>query len=251
MANITRNVGILLKRSCILNGRRDAGLFNNSLPCFSKLLSTEAEIDFEDPTALIEAKRNKSKLRVKHYKQLHGVLPVDPENPSFPYEQTVPFRRKLAAKYGQNAGINLGIAWPDQDELQKMIEYEKIAYPLPLQEVMEQKKRDREEQQRLLLERQMDIEAKVEKLDSWLKELKARQNKKLADAKLAQEKKDALIEEVRQHFGYLVSVKDPKFQEMLELKEKEMKKANKEAKKKSKQEKDLNRLIETATKIGG
>jgi len=97
----------------------------------------------------------------------------------------------------------------------------------------------------------MDIEAKVEKLDSWLKELKARQNKKLADAKLAQEKKDALIEEVRQHFGYLVSVKDLKFQEMLELKEKEMKKANKEAKKKSKQEKDLNRLIETATKIGG
>lgn len=97
----------------------------------------------------------------------------------------------------------------------------------------------------------MDIEAKVEKLDSWLKELKARQNKKLADAKLAQEKKDALIEEVRQHFGYLVSVKDPKFQEMLELKEKEMKKANKEAKKKSKQEKDLNRLIETSTKIGG
>lgn len=71
----------------------------------------------------------------------------------------------------------------------------------------------------------------------------------MADAKLAQEKKDALIEEVRQHFGYLVSMKDPKFQEMLELKEKEMKKASKEAKRKTKQEKELNRIIETAAKI--
>ena len=66
---------------------------------------------------------------------------------------------------------------------------------------------------------------------------------------MAQEKKDALIEEVRQHFGYLVSLKDPRFQEMLELKEKEMKKASKEAKKKTKQDKDFNRLVETAAKI--
>ena len=36
---------------------------------------------------------------------------------------------------------------------------------------------------------------------------------------------------------------------MLELKEKEMKKASKEAKKKTKQDKDFNRLVETAAKI--
>ena len=36
---------------------------------------------------------------------------------------------------------------------------------------------------------------------------------------------------------------------MLELKEKEMKKASKEAKRKTKQEKELNRIIETAAKI--
>lgn len=249
MANISRNAGIILKRTCILNGRRDSGLISNSLPCFSKMLSTEAELDLDDPTAIMEAKRNKSRLRVKHYKELHGVLPVDPENPAFPYQQAVPFRRKLASKYGESAGINLGTAWPDKDELQQMMEYEQVAYPVPLIEVMEQKTRYRVEQKKALLERQKDIEAKVEKLDVWIKELKTRQNKKLADAKLAQEKKDALIEEVRQHFGYLVSLKDPRFQEMLELKEKEMKKASKEAKKKTKQDKDFNRLVETAAKI--
>jgi len=246
MANISRNAGIMLKRTCILNGRRDSGLLNNSLP---RLLSTEIVSDIEDPTALIEAKRNKSRLRVKHYKEIHGVLPVDPENPAFPYQQSVPFRRKLIAKYGQSTGINPAIAWPDKEELQKLMEYENVAYPVPLLEVIEQNRRNREEQKRVLLEREKDIETKVIKLDGWIKELKARQNKKLADAKLAQEKKDALIEEVRQHFGYLVSMKDPKFQEMLELKEKEMKKASKEAKRKTKQEKELNRIIETAAKI--
>jgi succinate dehydrogenase/fumarate reductase flavoprotein subunit len=64
-----------------------------------------------------------------------------------------------------------------------------------------------------------------------MKELKARQQKKLNAAKEAQEKKDMLIEEVRQHFGYSVSIKDPRFQEMLEQKEKDIKKAEREAKK--------------------
>lgn len=78
---------------------------------------------------------------------------------------------------------------------------------------------------------------KVGKLDGWMKELKARQQKKLNAAKEAQEKKDMLIEEVRQHFGYSVSMKDPRFQEMLEQKEKEIKKAEREAKKVKRAEK--------------
>lgn len=73
-----------------------------------------------------------------------------------------------------------------------------------------------------------------------MKELKDRQEKKLAMAKAAQEKKDRLVEEVRQHFGYTVSTKDPRFQEMLVQKEKETKKAEKEAKKKLRVERATN-----------
>lgn len=75
------------------------------------------------------------------------------------------------------------------------------------------------------------------KLSGWMKELKDRREKKAAVERAAQEKKDRLIEEVRQHFGYVVSMKDPKFQEMLEQKEKDAKKAEKEAKKKDRFEK--------------
>lgn len=70
-----------------------------------------------------------------------------------------------------------------------------------------------------------------------MKELEDRKAKKLAAAREAQEKKDRLIEEVRQHFGYVVNMKDARFQEMLEQKEKEQKKAEKEKKKKERFEK--------------
>lgn len=70
-----------------------------------------------------------------------------------------------------------------------------------------------------------------------MKELKNRTEKKAALVKEAQEKKDRLVEEVRQHFGYAVSIKDPKFQEMYEKKEKEAKKAEKEAKRQVRVEK--------------
>ncbi len=87
------------------------------------------------------------------------------------------------------------------------------------------------------------------KLAGWMKELKDRQEKKNAAARIAQEKKDRLIEEVRQHFGYVVSMKDPKFQEMLELKEREARKAEKEQKKKTRFEKASEKAAATAESL--
>lgn len=100
-----------------------------------------------------------------------------------------------------------------------------------------------------LLLRQKDIELKMGKLALWMKELKDRQEKKEAVVRAAQEKKDILIEEVRQHFGYVVSMKDPKFQEMLEQKEKEAKKAGKEMKKKVRVEKATSKALAQAEAV--
>lgn len=91
--------------------------------------------------AALEAKRNKSRLNSKHYKLLHGEIHVDPQNPYYPYEATVKFRQRLFAHHGQKSMINPGIAWPTKDELQDMIEYEKVANPLTIQEIVEKKKK--------------------------------------------------------------------------------------------------------------
>ena len=69
------------------------------------------------------------------------------------------------------------------------------------------------------------------KLHGWKKELNARREKKLAEARTAQEKKDKLTEQVRQHLGYQAGPKDPKFEELYDKFEKEAKKTEKEARK--------------------
>jgi hypothetical protein len=68
-------------------------------------------------------------------------------------------------------------------------------------------------------------------------------------ARIAKERKDRLIEEVRRHFGYTVHAKDERFKELLEKKEKEQKKALKEAKKQAKEAKMLDKIASSNKKI--
>lgn len=67
----------------------------------------------------------------------------------------------------------------------------------------------------------------------------------LQEARVAKERKDRLIEEVRRHFGYTIDPRDERFKEMLELKEKEQRKALKESKRQAKESKLMSKLIET------
>ena len=80
-----------------------------------------------------------------------------------------------------------------------------------------------------------------------MKELRQRQQRKLDDAAAAQRRKDALTEEVRRHFNYTVTVKDPRFQEMYDRLEKEQKKADKEAKKQARFDKAVHKVKLEAT----
>lgn len=91
--------------------------------------------------------------------------------------------------------------------------------------------------------REDDIAKKMEKLDVWVNDLNTRVAKKEADAKKAKERKERIIEEVRRHFGYTVDMRDDKFKEMLAQKEKEDKKAQKEARRKQKELKVMEKLI--------
>lgn len=67
--------------------------------------------------------------------------------------------------------------------------------------------------------------------------MNARIAKKEAVLLAAKERKERLVEEVRQHFGFKISPQDERFKTMLQQKEREEKKKKKEAKKKIKLEK--------------
>lgn len=58
-----------------------------------------------------------------------------------------------------------------------------------------------------------------------------------------------MVEEVTRHFGYAVDPRDEKFQEMLEKKEKEQRKASKEARRKAKETKMIEELHKKKAEI--
>lgn len=140
--------------------------------------------------------------------------------------------------------IILGICFPSKSEFAEKKEFEKVAYPFTLQEMLKTNEKFNTDKAKAVLKREDDITKNLGKLEQWKSELANKVAKKELDAKIAKDRKDRLVEEVRRHFGFKVDPKDDKFKELLEQKEKEDKKLSKEAKRKVKEAKMLAKLVE-------
>lgn len=189
----------------------------------------------------IEQKRNKSRLRPQHRNILHGRVPYS--EPVDEIHLTHKYNRMLFGKYGKLSNVNPGTLWPMKSELKEMVEYEKISHPFSVKELVENQKKIAENEEKNIKERQQKILRNMQKLEGWKKEIAARAEKKLADLAKAKAQKDALIEEVRRHFGYKLDPNDEKFKEMLVIKEREKKKKLKEEKSKAKQERFITEAL--------
>uniref|UniRef100_A0A1B6CS17 Large ribosomal subunit protein mL64 n=1 Tax=Clastoptera arizonana TaxID=38151 RepID=A0A1B6CS17_9HEMI len=200
------------------------------------------EDDIFEKEALIESKRNKSKLQPQHRNLLFNQLPYS--KPMTPAHLTVKYNRKMFGKYGLSTGVYPGIAWPTKKGLQDLLEYEKVAYPFTIQEMIYKAEEDIKLKNSIIEERQKKISLQLLKLNQWKIDLENKTAKKLAQSIAAKEKKEKLIEEVRRHFGYKVDPRDERFKEMLEQKEKAEKKKIKEARKSERQEKMLSKFKE-------
>ncbi|XP_058832252.1 large ribosomal subunit protein mL64 [Topomyia yanbarensis] len=191
--------------------------------------------------AYIEKIRNKSRLLPQHRNMLHGQLPYE-ESQSWIHD-TVKYKRMMLGRYGiESSKVDPRIVFPTKLEAHEKAEYERVAFPYSLQEMMTANRKAKEEQVARIRTREADIAKKMEKLDQWTADLNARIAKKEADALAAKQRKDRLVEEVRRHFGFKVDPKDERFQEMLAQKEKEDRKKVKEAKRKEKEVKMLEKL---------
>lgn len=137
-----------------------------------------------------------------------------------------------------------GICFFTKKELHEKQEYEKVAFPYKLEDMVRMNKQQKKEKLEVIIKREDQIAKNLEKLETWKSDLTNRINKKETEARMAKERKDRLVEEVRRHFGFKVDARDERFKELLEQKEKEDKKQLKEAKRKAKEEKMLAKLVE-------
>lgn len=230
-----------------LKGQLVQILRDSKLPRFSTNIAeaTDTEVLVEDELKAaketeIDRKRNKSRLTQHHFNLIHDRPAYS--QPLIRAHQTVKYNRKLYGKYGNASGVDAGLCWPSKTELREAKEYERVAYPYTIQQVVEQCRQQRKLDAERIMKREEDITAKLAKLDQWKKDLQARLNKKMADALAAKAKKDRLIDEVRRHFGFKLDPKDERFQEMLAKREKEQKKVEKQAKRDAKEKLMLAKL---------
>ncbi|XP_055595078.1 growth arrest and DNA damage-inducible proteins-interacting protein 1 [Uranotaenia lowii] len=191
--------------------------------------------------ARIELARNKSRLSPAHRNMLHSRLPY--EEPQSWIHETIKYKRTMLGRYGiEGSRVDPRICFPTKKETIEKVEYERVAFPHTLQEMMEMNRKARTEKQAKIRAREEEIGKKMDKLEHWIADLNARNAKKESEARVAKERKDRLVEEVRRHFGFKVDPRDERFQEMLAQKEKEDRKKVKEAKRKEKEEKMMEKL---------
>lgn len=190
----------------------------------------------------IQYARNKSRLLPQHRKMLMGQKPY--EEPQSWIHTTTKYQRMQFGRFGLASGIDARICFPTVAESDERTEFERIAYPKTIQQMIAENKKQKLAVAQVRRDREESITKKLDKLEQWTGEVNAKVAKKEADALAAKERKDRLVEEVRRQFGFKVDARDERFKELLAQKEKEDKKKQKEAKKKLKDEKMLAKLQE-------
>lgn len=204
------------------------------------------------PEEVIEKLRNKSRLYPTHYRKFHKKPPSLTEDQEQVY--SLSRLRRIYGHYGSASGINVGLLWPSKEELELQKEWERVAHPNDLIQMMEMAKKTQEEEEQKILQRQEQLALKVAKLEDWKQEVRDRVAKQEKIAREAKEKKERVMEEVRQMFGFRIDPKDERFKEALEKKEMEEKRAAKAAKKLKKQQKmieDIKKMAEGSLKNEG
>ncbi|XP_050451803.1 growth arrest and DNA damage-inducible proteins-interacting protein 1 [Cataglyphis hispanica] len=191
-------------------------------------------------------KRNKSRLNPQDRNMLIGLRPYD--KPMSWHHYKVKYKKVTLGRYGLTAiDVPAGFAWPTQKEIRNAKEYERVAFPLSLQDRWKQLEERKQKKAARIKERENQLLEKMMKMDEWTAQLNAKIAKKEAELEAARLRKERLVEEVRRHFGFKISPHDDRFKEMLLQKEKEEKKKKKEAKKQAKLERMTN-MIQRASK---
>lgn len=204
------------------------------------------EVDLDEREKEIAKMRNKARLRNMHRNLLNKV-PIDPQD--YPWEKTVYYVRKQYGRYGSVSGVDPRLCFELPDEADDKREYERVKYPYTIQEMAEISRQAKAEKLKAIQDRENKIERNLGQLDKWMADMQARVAKKEKEAREAKAKREMIMEEVRQHFGFKMDLRDPRFLALIEEKEKEAKKARKAERKKKQDAILVEKLQEQAAEL--
>ncbi|XP_026997404.1 growth arrest and DNA damage-inducible proteins-interacting protein 1 [Tachysurus fulvidraco] len=151
------------------------------------------------------------------------------------WQKTDKYERKLFARYGFVSGVDPVKLWPTAAQLEELIQEEKQWQP-QLEEMLKNIAARKKEQADKQLAREKLIAEKMAKMPKMIADW--RKEKQEAKRKLKEDKakKERLLAEARERFGYTLDPRSSKFQEMLAEIEKEEKKKRKLLKRQKREE---------------
>lgn len=150
------------------------------------------------------------------------------------YMHSRKFARKMYAKYGAASGLNPNIMWPSKAELDEQIEDEKEWDPT-FQQLVKSVQEKRYAEQADIDKRQKHIAAQMAKMDDLIKDYKKRQEQAPDQQQKTSKKREALLEEAMEHYGFRIEPKSEQFKHFIVMKteaEKAQKKAERKARRK-------------------
>lgn len=128
----------------------------------------------------IQTKRNKSRLRPAHRNILFDKRPYD--EPMHWSHGTLAYNRKLYGRYGESSKVDPAYCWPIQEELDSWKEYERVAHPFTIPDMIQKAREAREKKIAERRARDLHITERMKKLDGWIKDMQDRMLKKEAEA---------------------------------------------------------------------
>ncbi|RNA39226.1 growth arrest and DNA damage-inducible s-interacting 1 [Brachionus plicatilis] len=200
----------------------------------------------------IESKRNVSRFsRITAHNKYKNTFPTY-SDPEADFLKSDNYFRKLYAKFGKESGIDVGLAWPSRDQLQQIINEEK-EYDLTLEQkinaLIERKSEQLSSYEKLVKDTDDTLKKMPATIDSFYQRIVKRD--KLDKEKEA--KKQDVLDQAREFYGYEVDLRDPRIQEMIK-KFQEERKVIEKAKKKEEEKKraqamQLQQKLKQADKI--
>ncbi|KAI2802874.1 hypothetical protein BLOT_006996 [Blomia tropicalis] len=149
--------------------------------------------------------------------------------------------RQRYATFGKDSGLKAGVCWPTIEELKFKKEYEQ-KFEKSFQHMSNRLKLDQAKRADDMAKREKEVLKNLEKLPKQKQEFWANYHKLYADIESEKQKKERVIQEVREYLGYDIQPNDPRFEEALAKKDEEEKAAIRAARKLEKQRQNMEML---------
>ena len=148
------------------------------------------------------------------------------------------FKRSMLSKYGkEKTGVEPGIVWPTEKEVQLAREWEELYQEKPLIDQISECKRNIVKRKEDRIARELIVEESLKKMDAQVKQWKVRVGAKNKLAETERERREKVLAELKLEFGYNINPEDNYMKERIVEREKAILKEEREAKKAAKKEK--------------